>query len=294
LFSVSASGQYRTEKNLREWSFSRDKRSWEEVRIPHDWAISGPFDKKWDLQYVAIEQNGETEKSEKSGRSGALPWIGDGYYRTTVEIGDTTLLHELVFDGAMSEPVVYVNGRQAGGWAYGYNAFRIKNAVWRKGRNEIMVHLRNLEESSRWYPGAGLYRPVRLVSYDRKHFDVWGTFVRTVGINGSRATLQIRQKVENTVPGLSARILVYSPSGECVYSKVTEMDADGNICVTADIAHALLWSPEQPHLYTADALLYNGDKLVDKTSSKFGIRTVSVSKEKGFQLNGVTRKLQGV
>lgn len=294
MFSVSASGQYRTEKNLREWNFSRDKRSWEEVRIPHDWAISGPFDKKWDLQYVAIEQNGETEKSEKSGRSGALPWIGDGYYRTTVEIGDTTLMHELVFDGAMSEPVVYVNGRLAGGWAYGYNAFRIKNAVWRKGRNEIMVHLRNLEESSRWYPGAGLYRPVRLVSYDRQHFDVWGTFVRTVGINGSRATLQIRQKVENVIPGLSARILVYSPSGECIYSKVTEMDADGNICVTADIAHALLWSPEQPHLYTADALLYNGDKLVDKVSSKFGIRTVSVSKEKGFQLNGVTRKLQGV
>lgn len=143
-------------------------------------------------------------------------------------------------------------------------------------------------------PGAGLYRPVRLVSYDRQHFDVWGTFVRTVGINGSRANIQIRQKVENVVPGLSARILVYSPSGECVYSKVTEMDADGNICVTADIAHALLWSPEQPHLYTADALLYNGDKLVDKVSSKFGIRTVSVSKEKGFQLNGVTRKLQGV
>ena len=123
---------------------------------------------------------------------------------------------------------------------------------------------------------------------------MWGTFVRTVGINGSCVTLQIRQKVENVIPGLSARILVYSPSGECVYSKVTEMDADGNICVTADIAHALLWSPEQPHLYTADALLYNGDKLVDKVSSKFGIRTVSVSNDKGFQLNGVTRKLQGV
>lgn len=110
-FSVRA---IQDRENLREWSFSRDKRSWEEVRIPHDWAISGPFDKKWDLQYVAIEQNGETEKSEKSGRSVALPWIGDGYYRTTVEIGDTTLMHELVFDGAMSEPVVYVNGRQAG------------------------------------------------------------------------------------------------------------------------------------------------------------------------------------
>jgi len=110
--------------NLKKWEFSKDSAQWEQVRVPHDWAISGPFDKKWDLQTVAIEQNGEKVATEKSGRSGALPWIGKGYYRTT--FNSPKCKHaEILFDGAMSEPVVYVNGQYAGRWAYGYNAFRL-------------------------------------------------------------------------------------------------------------------------------------------------------------------------
>ncbi|MGN0216141.1 MAG: beta-galactosidase, partial [Prevotella sp.] len=91
--------------DLRQWEFSRDGQGWQMVEVPHDWAISGPFDKKWDLQYVAITQNGETEKSEKSGRSGALPWIGKGFYRTYVD-GDGLAGRRVViaFDGAMAEP----------------------------------------------------------------------------------------------------------------------------------------------------------------------------------------------
>ena len=78
--------QTRREINLKTWEFSRDQQTWEKVDIPHDWAIAGPFDKKWDLQRVAIVQNGETEATEKSGRSGALPWIGEGWYRTTISV----------------------------------------------------------------------------------------------------------------------------------------------------------------------------------------------------------------
>ena len=74
------------EISLRNWQFSQDEVYWQQVVVPHDWAISGPFDKKWDLQVVAIEQNGEKEKSEKSGRSGALPWIGKGFYKTTLRV----------------------------------------------------------------------------------------------------------------------------------------------------------------------------------------------------------------
>ena len=117
--------QERREINLKTWEFSRDNKSWEQVQIPHDWAIAGPFDKKWDLQRVAIEQNGETEATEKSGRSGALPWIGEGWYRTTVDIPQGYEAAELVFDGAMAEPRVSINGQEAGYWAYGYNAFRV-------------------------------------------------------------------------------------------------------------------------------------------------------------------------
>ena len=105
------------------WQFSRDKANWQSVTVPHDWAISGPFDKKWDLQVVAIKENGENVATEKSGRSGALPWIGKGYYKTTFTVPQAYNRAQLVFDGAMADPYVYVNGREAGHWAYGYNAF---------------------------------------------------------------------------------------------------------------------------------------------------------------------------
>ena len=117
--------QTRREINLKTWEFSRDQQTWEKVDIPHDWAIAGPFDKKWDLQRVAIVQNGETEATEKSGRSGALPWIGEGWYRTTISVPEGYDAAELVFDGAMAEPRVSINGEEAGHWAYGYNAFRV-------------------------------------------------------------------------------------------------------------------------------------------------------------------------
>ena len=111
--ATTAIGQ-RIERVLNDgWSFSRDKKQWEEVKLPHDWAISGPFDKKWDLQFVAIEQNNEKEKTEKSGRSGALPWIGKGYYKAKIHIPDGYKHAELLFDGAMSEPQIFVNGQKA-------------------------------------------------------------------------------------------------------------------------------------------------------------------------------------
>ena len=93
--------QGRVERNLKYWQFSHDSIHWQSVTVPHDWAIKGPFDKKWDLQMVAIEQNGESEKTEKSGRSGALPWIGKGYYTTNVHLDNIEGRHvELCFDGA--------------------------------------------------------------------------------------------------------------------------------------------------------------------------------------------------
>ena len=154
VFAIAASTAWaqRPEQTLSEgWHFSRDNASWQQVSIPHDWAISGPFDKKWDLQVVAIEQNGEKEKSEKSGRSGALPWIGEGFYQRHFTIAPGCRHAELLFDGAMSEPTVYVNGQKAGYWAYGYNAFRVDITPYMKqGDNLLEVHLNNVEESSRW------------------------------------------------------------------------------------------------------------------------------------------------
>ena len=107
--AMAIEAQQRKEITLRDgWIFSRDGKEWIEVTVPHDWAIGGPFDKKWDLQMVAIEQNGEQEATEKSGRSVALPWIGEGQYRTTFTVPQGYECAQLVFGGAMSEPVVYI------------------------------------------------------------------------------------------------------------------------------------------------------------------------------------------
>ena len=124
LFGLSSASllAQRSETNLRQWQFSRDGQTWQQVTVPHDWAISGPFDKKWDLQVVAIMENGETKATEKSGRSGALPWIGEGQYKTTLQVNGEELKsrrYTLLFDGAMAEPRVYVNGKLAGEWKYG-------------------------------------------------------------------------------------------------------------------------------------------------------------------------------
>ena len=185
--------QVRKEITLADgWLFTRDRLTWQQVSVPHDWAINGPFDKKHDLQFVAIEQNGETEKSEKSGRSGALPWIGEGHYKTTVTLPEGYERVELLFDGAMSEPVVKVNGKEAGRWAYGYNAFRVDATPFVKsGRNIIEVDLNNMEESSRWYPGGGLYRPVKLILTQKTRLDDWGGWFRTEKAGAKKASVSM-------------------------------------------------------------------------------------------------------
>ena len=283
--------------NLKNWQFSRDSLNYAPVVIPHDWAISGPFDKKWDLQNVAIEQNGETEKTEKSGRSGALPWIGRGFYKTSVSFSKLPQTAILEFDGAMADPHVYVNGRLAGHWAYGYNAFRVDIAPYlKKGKNEISVSLNNREESSRWYPGGGLYRPVTLVTNsDAAHINQWGSYFRTESIADGKAEVSICTNINNVDKTLSVENQLIDNSGNVVaqFSQAS-IDATGNVVKTLTINNAQLWSPESPYLYQLVTCLYRGKKLIDQTTQKVGIRTIHVAQYDGFQLNGVSRKIKGV
>lgn len=296
-------GQTRCEINLKTWEFSSDNTTWREVQIPHDWAIAGPFDKKWDLQKVAITQNGETEATEKSGRSGALPWIGEGWYRCSVEIPQGYDAAELVFDGAMAEPRVSINGQEAGYWAYGYNAFRVdvtpflnKQPTSLTSDLDINVHLQNLEESSRWYPGAGLYRPVKLVLTQKSHIDDWSLFARTMSIDGDKAVLEVEGKIVNPSENMLLGVTLTSPDGhQHQGSHPMRIEPDGKFYATFTVQSPKLWSPETPYLYSIKAVLYNqANKLCDSKELKTGIRTVRVSREGGFQLNGQTRKLKGV
>jgi len=279
------------------WMFSRDSVEWKQVTVPHDWAISGPFDKKWDLQFVAIEQNGEKEKTEKSGRSGALPWIGKGYYHTTVSIDQLPASAILVFDGAMSEPVVRVNGKMAGYWAYGYNAFRLDVArLLRKGTNTIDVTLNNMEESSRWYPGGGIYRPVKLILGESTLIDDWATFCYTSGVENNVANLSVQTALWNVShnDNLFVEVALFDQKGSRVAAIHSSPDNEGKIKDFLQVSKPKLWSPESPYLYRMEVSLYRGLQLIDRKVSKIGIRTVKVSKEGGFQLNGQTRKIKGV
>ncbi|MBR4601117.1 MAG: beta-galactosidase, partial [Prevotella sp.] len=302
----------RTETYISEWQFSRDSMSWETVTVPHDWAISGPFDKKWDLQKVAITQNGETEATEKSGRSGALPWIGKGWYRTEVTIPDGYEHAELLFDGAMSEPQVYINGKAAGYWAYGYNAFRVDATPFiSNGKLDIGVCLNNLEESSRWYPGAGIYRPVKLILTQKARIDDWSVFVKTVSIDSQGALVNVSFCAKDAVKGMKVAVYLKDPQGNFVGRKNIDMPADGKVSTDFRVNNPMLWSPKSPTLYRAGISIaametqddtgagpgrgrMPGLRPLDNKEWKFGIRTVCVSKEHGFQLNGITRKLKGV
>ena len=295
--SALAASAQRNTLNLKTWQFSRDSINYKPVSIPHDWAINGPFDKKWDLQFVAIEQNGETEKTEKSGRSGALPWIGRGFYKTTIDLKKLPKTAVLEFDGAMADPHVYINGKLAGHWAYGYNAFRVDAAPYlKKGKNEISVSLNNREESSRWYPGGGLYRPVQLVTNaDAATINPWGCYFRTESIGEGKAEVSICTNINNVDKTLSIENQLVDATGKVVAQfKYGDFDAQGNVVKTLTVDNAQLWSPETPYLYKLVTRLYRNKKLIDQTQQKVGIRTVRVAQYDGFQLNGVSRKIKGV
>lgn len=300
LLCASSAMAQRIETNINSgWQFSRDKAQWSEVSIPHDWAISGPFDKKWDLQYVAIEQNGETEKSEKSGRSGSLPWIGEGHYKTTINIPKGYVHAELIFDGAMAEPTVSVNGKKAGYWAYGYNAFKVDITPFvnmkKGGDNTLEVDLVNVEESSRWYPGGGIYRPVKLVLTGNARLATWETFARTDSLDGAKAFLRIDTRVDGSIKkGMSVEFELKDAEGKVVASASSAIGENGEAGADMQLAYAKLWTPETPYLYKMTTRLVNGKKTLDSQTEDFGVRTVKVSADGGFMLNGETRKLKGV
>ena len=294
--STLCQAQSRKVINLPSWDFSRDGKSWQQVAVPHDWAISGPFDKKWDLQMVAIEQNGETEKTEKSGRSGALPWIGEGMYKLNWTAPKGYQRAVLVFDGAMSQPVVTVNGKEAGKWAYGYNAFRIDITPFIQfgKKNLIEVHLNNVEESSRWYPGGGLYRPVTVELYGNENFSTWDTYVRTLKASKEEAELEVNALLQGKLGKSGKTVIALTDANGKKVAEQTINGATPAVKTTLKVANPQLWSPESPYLYKVSLIRYEGKKVADVQLVKTGIRTISVSKQEGFQLNGVTRKIKGV
>lgn len=308
--------QVRTVQTFKKgWKFTRedskdfsqqvyDDAKWQSVTVPHDWAIYGPFSINNDKQNVAITQDGQKEAMEHAGRTGGLPFVGVGWYRLNFEVPAFAKGKKatLVFDGAMSHAHVYVNGQDAGYWPYGYNSFYLDATPYLKEGevNTLAVRLENEPESSRWYPGAGLYRNVHLVINEEAHIPTWGTVVTTPVVKEGFARVNVKTEL-------------VMPAGKNVsdYRIVTQIkDAEGKMLSSDDrpgdkldgtcfsqnfvVYNPSLWSPETPALYTAETKVYEGDVLKDEYTTRFGIRTLEIIPDKGFFLNGKLTKFKGV
>ena len=310
LSACSPKQPVRTDTLLRQWQFTQDTTEnpvWEEVTVPHDWSISGPFDRANDLQEVIVWQNGEREPTWKTGRSGGLPWMGKGHYHTRVAVHKERF-YTLVIDGAMSHADVYVNGEEVCYWPYGYNTFDcyILPDLITGDSVDIDVYLENKPQQSRWYPGAGLYRNVHLIETDPIHIPTFGVLVRTPEVSKEKALVTLAVELQNGVEEVtSERMKELMNEGlriqtEILYNGKVVASIEGQEG-SAEVQNPHLWSPETPHLYTARTRVYKPTAksqkptaILDEVNTRFGIRSISYTPEHGFQLNGVTRKFKGV
>ena len=310
-----ATAQTRQETLLTtNWKFSKGEQpdaaqpnfndaKWQTVSVPHDWAIYGPFSGDNDLQKVKIEQNNEKTATLKAGRTGGLPFIGTGWYRRRLAVpgfgpGRRVVL---LFDGAMSNAHVFVNGKEVGSWPYGYNSFSFDITSFLKagGDNTLAVRLQNQPEASRWYPGAGLYRNVHLIVTNDVHIPVWGTYLTTPEITAQSASVKLRTQVETPGGAHSALRLqteIRDAAGKVVATISSKLAATDKpeFEQSLQVPQPRLWSPETPVLYTASSKLFAGEKLQDEYSTRFGIRSFKFEAGKGFSLNGQVRKFKGV
>ena len=281
-----------------------DDKSWQEVRVPHDWAIYGPFSIDNDKQNVAITQDGQKEAMEHAGRTGGLPFIGPGWYRTTIDLPEFKKGKKctIIFDGAMSHANVYINGEKATSRPYGYTSFNVDATPFiNEGEKiTIAVRLENLIESSRWYPGAGLYRNVHVIVTEDAHVPVYGTQLTTPVIEPNYAKVNLKTKLEmpadKTIENYKIKTVIKDAEGNVVASDNKNGTIyDGGLFEQNFIVESpQLWTLDNPVLYTAESKIYEGSVLKDEYSTTFGFRTIKIIPDKGFYLNGERTQFKGV
>jgi len=260
---------------------------WQAVRLPHDWAISGPFD-----------PNG-------NGDTGKLPWRGQGWYRKvfTLDAGTSAGRVYLDFDGVMAQPRVYINGQLAGAWDYGYNSFRIDATPFISlgEKNVVAVHADTRRHNSRWYPGAGIYRSVRLVQTAPVHIAHWGVYVTTPDVNDQQALIRVQTEVDNHLDQeqvLTLTAVVQDPNARPVaharMSGTVSPDLPSSFVQELKVLQPYRWDVDNPHLYTVVTAIMRDGVLLDRVATPFGIRSFQFSADNGFILNGRRVPLKGV
>ncbi len=272
---------------------SFDDSSWRRLDLPHDWAIEGDF------------------QQALPGDTGKRPWAGIGWYRKhfTVPLGDRGGQTYIDFDGAMSHAAVWLNGKFVGGWPYGYASFRLDLTPYLEfgKENVLAVRLDNPAESSRWYPGSGLYRNVWMVKTATLHVGHNGTYVTTPDVSKESASVNVKATLDDdlAVPvSVKVRTSVYRMTGRKRAASAIARSAWTTVNLTPHgsqtteavlpIAKPDLWSTASPNLYTAVTQIEQNDKIVDIYETNFGIRTVKFDADKGLLLNGEHVYIKGV
>ena len=312
LMSLATINSWGQEQTLQKrWKFSREDRAefsesayndahWQSVMVPHDWAIYGPFDMENDIQRTAIKQDGQKAAIEHTGRTGGLPFVGVGWYRTTFDVLTLTKDKEVFvqFDGAMSNPEVYVNGQKAGEWHNGYNTFFLNITPYVKAKdNTLAVRLNNLTQMSRWYPGAGLYRNVHIITKNKTHIPIWGIQITTPEVTNNFAKVVVNTEfVAAKKEAIAAETTIFNQRGEKVAHSSNQATAYTTDKITTElyIDKPLLWDIGKPNLYKAVTKLYENGQLKDEVSTTFGVRTIELKPDDGLYLNGRKIKIQGV
>ncbi len=273
---------------------SFDDSEWKTVDVPHDWAAEGKFDFNNDLRFNTIIQNGETKPVYRTGRSGALPIVGVGWYRTRFNIKDIAKHYEVLFDGAMSNAKVFVNGEYIGERPFGYISFYFDISKYLvKGDNVIAVRLENFNGQTRWYSGAGLYRKVSLVEKNPIHMATWGVSVTTPEVSEEKATVRVKADFISS-KNLQIKNTILNEEGGEVVSETQQIEKNGNTSeAILELTNPVLWDIEHPKLYTLKTELIEKGKIVDIYETSFGIREIRFELD-GFYLNDKKVRFKGV
>jgi beta-galactosidase len=264
-----------------------DDAAWRTLNLPHDWAIEGPFD-------VSYGPN-----------TGGLPVSGTGWYRKhfTVPAADRGKYYSIEFDGAMSNSAVWINGHELGGRPYGYSSFEFDLTPDLKfgAENVVAVRLMPEDQSSRWYPGAGIYRNVWLVVTGPVHVAHWGTYVTTPEVSAASATVSVKSEIRNrngSPAQATVEIAILDASGKQVGGKSASLTiapgGSSTLAASIEIASPRRWDVKDPYLYQAVTTVVTEGRTLDRYVTPFGIRTIEFNRDKGFLLNGRAMKIYGV
>ena len=278
-----------------------DDSAWEAVTVPHDWAIAGPFYQGSDAPV--------------GGGMGRLPSAGVAWYRRNLHIGVEDIGKSLFLniDGAMSYAMVWLNGQLVGGWPYGYASWRVDLSPYVKfgEHNQLAIRLDNPPVSSRWYPGAGLFRKVWLSKMHPVHVAQWGTHVTTSDVSKARAKVHIELSIENDslqkrcvsastdIYTLNKNTKKYGPVLVSIDEKYACINAGERVELVGSlvIKNPRLWGPfpqQSPHRYRALTTLRQGEKIIDRYETRFGIRDLKFDPQEGVFVNGEYVYLKGV